>query len=200
MIDVDSDQPPLRIEVEDDALHHLTTVHAGAVHRIDGQRSRHTTPEPPPSVSLLSDAHMAAYAAASSYAPSALHILGLMDPFQHHLDAQAPVYETVLAELRAGRKRSHWIWFIFPQLASLGRSYRGQRFGLRSRAEAEWYLAHPVLGARLRTCTELLLTLPATPIALIPRAVPPHTFRNRTDGENSQIGTFGCSQERSCTG
>ena len=85
--------------------------------------------------------------------------------FSHVLTAQDFVYEQVLAELRAGRKRSHWIWFIFPQLAALGRSYRGQRFGLRSRAEAESYLAHPVLGARLRACTELLLALPATPIA-----------------------------------
>ena len=85
----------------------------------------------------------------------------------HFLTAQDFVYEQVLTELRAGRKRSHWIWFIFPQLAALGRSYRGQRFGLRSRAEAESYLAHPVLGARLRACTELLLTLPTTPITEI---------------------------------
>ena len=85
----------------------------------------------------------------------------------HFLTAQDFVYEQVLAELRAGRKRSHWIWFIFPQFAALGRSYRAQRFGLRSRAEAESYLAHPVLGARLRTCTELLLTLPTTPLTEI---------------------------------
>ena len=80
-----------------------------------------------------------------------------MDPFQHFLDAQAPVYETVPAELRAGRKRTHWIWFIFPQLAGLGSSPRAQRFALHSLEEARAYLAHPILGTRLIECTETLL-------------------------------------------
>ena len=80
-----------------------------------------------------------------------------MDPFQHFLDAQAPVYETALAELRSGRKRTHWIWFIFPQLAGLGSSPRVQRFGLHSLEEARAYLAHPILGTRLIQCTNGLL-------------------------------------------
>ena len=80
-----------------------------------------------------------------------------MDPFQHFLDAQAPVYETVLAELRAGQKRTHWTWFIFPQLAGLGSSPRAQRFALHSLEEARAYLAHPILGTRLIECTKALL-------------------------------------------
>ena len=72
------------------------------------------------------------------------------------VDAQAPVYETVLAELRAGAKRSHWIWFVFPQLRGLGRSPTAQRFGMSSLAEAQAYLRHDVLGPRLRECTRLV--------------------------------------------
>jgi uncharacterized protein (DUF1810 family) len=71
--------------------------------------------------------------------------------------AQAPVYERARAELAAGAKVSHWMWFIFPQLRGLGRSAMAEHFGLASRAEAEAYLAHPVLGARLRECTRLML-------------------------------------------
>jgi uncharacterized protein (DUF1810 family) len=74
---------------------------------------------------------------------------------QRFLDAQAPVYATVCEELRAGRKRSHWIWFIFPQLQGLGSSSMAQRFAIASLEEAQAYLAHPVLGARLRECTAL---------------------------------------------
>lgn len=81
-----------------------------------------------------------------------------MDPFQHFLDAQAPTFDSALAELRVGQKRTHWIWFIFPQLAGLGSSPRSQRYALRSLAEAETYLAHPILGPRLATCAEALLT------------------------------------------
>jgi len=75
---------------------------------------------------------------------------------QRFVDAQAPVYETVVAELRAGAKRSHWIWFIFPQLAGLGRSPTAARFALSSLAEAQAYLGHDVLGPRLRECTHLV--------------------------------------------
>jgi len=75
------------------------------------------------------------------------------------LDAQAPVYEQVLAELRAGRKRSHWIWFIFPQIAGLGHSAMAHRYAIGSLEEARAYLAHPVLGARLRECSELVLAV-----------------------------------------
>jgi len=66
------------------------------------------------------------------------------------------VYEQVCAELRAGRKESHWIWFIFPQLRGLGRSQTAATFGISSRQEAEAYLEHPVLGPRLRECTSLV--------------------------------------------
>jgi uncharacterized protein (DUF1810 family) len=75
---------------------------------------------------------------------------------QRFVDAQATVYDTVLDELRAGRKRSHWIWFIFPQLAGLGRSPTAARFAISSLAEARAYLDHHVLGARLRECTRLV--------------------------------------------
>ena len=73
--------------------------------------------------------------------------------------AQAPVYDAVLDELRAGRKRSHWMWFIFPQLAGLGRSEMAQRYAISSLDEAAAYLAHPVLGARLRECAALVLAV-----------------------------------------
>jgi uncharacterized protein (DUF1810 family) len=68
-------------------------------------------------------------------------------------------YETVLAELRRGRKTSHWIWFIFPQIAGLGRSAMSQHFAIASLDEARAYLAHPVLGARLRECVGILLAI-----------------------------------------
>ena len=84
------------------------------------------------------------------------------DPFnlQRFVDAQAPVFSRVLAELRAGRKRSHWMWFIFPQIAGLGSSDMAQHFAISGRAEAEAYLAHPTLGPRLRECTELVNQVP----------------------------------------
>ncbi|MGZ8295499.1 MAG: DUF1810 domain-containing protein [Telluria sp.] len=71
--------------------------------------------------------------------------------------AQAPVYGAVVEELKAGRKRSHWMWFIFPQLAGLGRSETAQRYAIASLDEAMAYLAHPVLGERLRECSGLVL-------------------------------------------
>jgi uncharacterized protein (DUF1810 family) len=67
--------------------------------------------------------------------------------------AQEGVYERALAELRAGEKRSHWMWFIFPQVAGLGSSPMAQRYAIGSLDEAKAYLAHPVLGDRLRACT-----------------------------------------------
>jgi uncharacterized protein (DUF1810 family) len=75
---------------------------------------------------------------------------------QRFVDAQAPVYDAVVDELRAGAKRSHWIWFIFPQLAGLGRSPTAARFAISSLAEAQAYLDHDILGARLRECTHLV--------------------------------------------
>ncbi|MBD3784880.1 MAG: DUF1810 domain-containing protein [Micrococcales bacterium] len=78
------------------------------------------------------------------------------------------VYETALAELRAGRKRSHWMWFVFPQVAGLGRSATAQWFGVRGLAEARAYLEHPVLGPRLAECVEALLALGGSdPVAVL---------------------------------
>ncbi len=76
--------------------------------------------------------------------------------FERFLDAQEGVYETVKRELRAGAKRSHWMWFIFPQLAALGRSDTAKLYGLADAEEAAAYAAHPVLGARLRECVRIL--------------------------------------------
>src|SRR6478735_7478962 len=75
---------------------------------------------------------------------------------QRFVDAQDRVYDTVLAELRNGAKRSHWIWFVFPQLRGLGRSATAQHYGISSLEEARAYLAHPVLGPRLRECARLV--------------------------------------------
>lgn len=68
-------------------------------------------------------------------------------------------YRRALAELRAGRKMSHWMWFVFPQIAGLGRSPTARRFAIADLAEARAYLAHPVLGPRLRTCAQALLEI-----------------------------------------
>ena len=78
----------------------------------------------------------------------------MTDPFDLHrfITAQDSVFETVLAELRAGAKASHWMWFIFPQLRALGRSSTAQYYGLASIDEARAYFAHPLLGSRLREC------------------------------------------------
>ncbi|SDB73023.1 DUF1810 domain-containing protein [Belnapia rosea] len=70
--------------------------------------------------------------------------------------AQGPVMADVHRELRAGRKRTHWMWFVFPQLRSLGRSSTAQHYGIASLAEAQAYMAHPLLGPRLMECTELV--------------------------------------------
>lgn len=73
------------------------------------------------------------------------------------LDAQAPVYADALAELRTGRKRTHWVWFILPQLRGLGHSSNATYYGLENAVEAAAYLAHPVLGTRLRECVAAIL-------------------------------------------
>ena len=80
------------------------------------------------------------------------------DPYnlERFVDAQGGVFEQVCVELRAGRKRSHWMWFVFPQLKGLGHSAMAERFAISSLQEAEAYLDHPVLGARLRQCTQLV--------------------------------------------
>ena len=76
---------------------------------------------------------------------------------EHFVAAQDPIYQTALAELRAGDKQTHWMWFIFPQLRALGRSATALRYGLADLSEAKAYLAHKVLGPRLRECTQAML-------------------------------------------
>jgi uncharacterized protein (DUF1810 family) len=86
---------------------------------------------------------------------------------QRFLDAQAGVYDGVLAELRSGRKTGHWIWFVFPQLAGLGRSSTSQHYAIASLDEARAYLDHPVLGARLRESAAVVLAADAPSAAAI---------------------------------
>jgi uncharacterized protein (DUF1810 family) len=81
---------------------------------------------------------------------------------QRFVDAQSQTYDQALAELRAGHKRTHWMWFVLPQLAGLGRSAMAQRFALRDLDEARAYLAHPVLGRRLVECARALTALDTT--------------------------------------
>jgi len=81
--------------------------------------------------------------------------------------AQNAVYDRVRRELAAGRKETHWMWFIFPQLAGLGSSPLSQKFGLASKAEARSYLEHGVLGPRLRECTRLMLAVPGRDIGSV---------------------------------
>ncbi|MFI7544033.1 DUF1810 domain-containing protein [Actinoplanes sp. NPDC049599] len=76
------------------------------------------------------------------------------------VEAQRDVYADALAELTAGRKRSHWMWFVFPQIAGLGRTATAQRYAVAGLAEARAYLAHPVLGPRLVECAQAVLTVP----------------------------------------
>ena len=85
------------------------------------------------------------------------HLPDGRNPLDRFMEAQAPVYATVVAELERGRKSSHWMWFVFPQVAGLGRSEMSRRYAIESLQEARDYLAHPVLGPRLRECAELVL-------------------------------------------
>ena len=92
------------------------------------------------------------------------------DPYnlQRFVDAQSDVYAEVTRQLRDGRKGTHWMWFIFPQLKGLGRTGTAEYFGIASLVEARAYLAHPVLGPRLRECAVLLRDYPGQrPITLI---------------------------------
>ena len=83
----------------------------------------------------------------------------MSDPFdlQRFVEAQASMHERALAELKSGRKQSHWMWFVFPQLAGLGHSDMARRYGISEREEAIAYVQHPVLGDRLARCCEALL-------------------------------------------
>lgn len=84
-----------------------------------------------------------------------------MGDLRRFVEAQAPHYGRVVAELRAGRKQSHWMWFVFPQLKALGRSSMAQFYGLHDLVEAQAYWAHPVLGARLKDCVLAALEVPS---------------------------------------
>lgn len=76
---------------------------------------------------------------------------------ERFVEAQQGVYDSALAELRAGHKRSHWMWFVFPQVEGLGSSAMAQKYAIRSSDEAAAYLAHPLLGSRLRECATAIL-------------------------------------------
>jgi uncharacterized protein (DUF1810 family) len=91
------------------------------------------------------------------------------DPFNldRFVSAQAAVYPRVLAELRAGEKRSHWIWFVFPQMKGLGFSSQSEFYGIGSLEEAAAYLQHPLLGPRLIECTQLVNAVEGRPIERI---------------------------------
>jgi uncharacterized protein (DUF1810 family) len=100
------------------------------------------------------------------------HSSGVDDPFdlQRFVAAQdaGGTYDSALRELRSGRKTSHWMWFVFPQLAGLGRSSTARRYALSDPDEARAYLAHPVLGPRLRECARALTILPTDdPVAVL---------------------------------
>ena len=119
------------------------------------------------------------------------------DPFdlQRFVDAQNPVFEQVLEELRRGRKESHWMWFVFPQLKGLGSSWMAAKFGVSSLDEAEAYLRHAILGPRLRQCTELVNAIEGRPIEQIfgyPDNLKFHssmTLFSKASGDNSAFVT-----------
>ena len=106
---------------------------------------------------------------------------------QRFVDAQAPVFDDVLAELRGGRKRTHWMWFVFPQLAGLGHSAMAHHYALSSLTEARDYLRHPLLGPRLEICGTLVLeqvdrsvdAIFGTPGDRAVRRLPREVFRRR---------------------
>jgi uncharacterized protein (DUF1810 family) len=129
-----------------------------------------------------------------------------IDPFnlERFVAAQAPIFPAALAELRAGRKRSHWMWFVFPQLRGLGRSSTAQFFGLGSLAEARAYLSHPVLGPRLTLCTEAVLAIQGQSLAAIfgspddLKFCSSLTLFSRADGGDTSV--FRQALDRFCAG
>jgi uncharacterized protein (DUF1810 family) len=86
---------------------------------------------------------------------------------QRFVAAQLPMMNRVRAELRAGRKQGHWMWFVFPQIAGLGRSAMAVRYAIASLEEARAYLAHPILGPRLKECAQLVLDIEGRAIEVI---------------------------------
>ncbi|MCK1365118.1 DUF1810 domain-containing protein [Bradyrhizobium sp. 62] len=104
----------------------------------------------------------------------------MTDPFDliRFVRAQDPVYRDIQGELTRGRKQSHWMWFVFPQVAGLGFSAMSQRYAIASRAEAKAYLAHPILGPRLIECTRLVLAIEGRSINAILGAPDDAKFRS----------------------
>jgi uncharacterized protein (DUF1810 family) len=104
----------------------------------------------------------------------------MTDPFdlERFVKAQEPVFRAVEGELAQGRKQTHWMWFVFPQIAGLGLSAMSQRYAIGSRAEAEAYLAHPLLGQRLIECTRLVLAVEGRTINAILGAPDDAKFRS----------------------
>jgi uncharacterized protein (DUF1810 family) len=104
----------------------------------------------------------------------------MTDPFdlERFVRAQDPVYGDIQEELTGGRKQSHWMWFVFPQIAGLGFSAMSQRYAIASRAEASAYLAHPILGPRLIECTRLVLAVEGRSINAILGAPDDAKFRS----------------------
>ena len=94
---------------------------------------------------------------------------GRKDPFalSRFIEAQDKVYDRVLAELKSGRKRTHWMWFVFPQIEGLGHSSTTRYYSIKSREEARQYLDHPLLGKRLRECCESILALESLSVSRI---------------------------------
>ena len=104
----------------------------------------------------------------------------MSDPFnlERFTSAQDPVYDEVISELRRGRKAGHWMWFVFPQILGLGGSWMSQADAISSRAEAEAYLAHPILGPRLIECTRLVTSANRSSIHEILGSVDALKFRS----------------------
>ncbi|MCK1654267.1 DUF1810 domain-containing protein [Bradyrhizobium sp. 149] len=104
----------------------------------------------------------------------------MTDPFDliRFVRAQDPVYRDIQGELIRGRKQSHWMWFVFPQIAGLGFSAMSQRYAIASRAEAKAYLGHPILGPRLIECTRLVLAVEGRTINAILGAPDDTKFRS----------------------
>jgi uncharacterized protein (DUF1810 family) len=91
----------------------------------------------------------------------------MAEDLSRFVEAQAQVYDAALDELRDGEKRTHWMWFVFPQLRGLGRSEMAHRYGIANLGEARAYLRHPLLGLRLAECTRAMLVHAGTPLVAI---------------------------------
>ncbi|MFC7052184.1 DUF1810 domain-containing protein [Hansschlegelia quercus] len=122
---------------------------------------------------------------------------------ERFMEAQRPVFEAALGELKAGRKRSHWMWFVFPQLRGLGSSGMADFYGIASLAEARAYLAHPVLGRRLRAATEAVLAIEGADLRTVFGSPDDMKFRSSMtlfEGAADGDETFGQALERLCGG